>query len=67
MTRAAAVFFHQAGGFQNLQMLRDGGPSHRQTRGQLADGSRPLTQQVQNRLAGGMRKRAQQLHSVSHD
>lgn len=44
MARAEAFFFHQAGGLQYLQMLRDGGTADRELGGQFADGERPLPQ-----------------------
>ena len=67
MAGAAPILLDQTSGFQHLQMLRYSGAGDRQPRGQVADGGGPLAQQVQNRLARGMRERAQQLHSVSHD
>lgn len=51
MASAAPFFFHQASGFQHLQMLRYGGPADGQLGSQFADGRRALPQQVENGLA----------------
>jgi len=62
-----ALFLHQARGFQNLQVLRDRGPAHREAIGQFADGQRAAPQQVQHGLASRIGEGGQQRLTVSHD
>jgi len=66
MTRAAALFFHQAGRFQDLQVLRNGGTAHRELAGQLADRGRIAAQQADDGLTRGIGQRAQHVPSVAH-
>jgi hypothetical protein len=58
MASATPFFLHQADGFQHLQMLRYGGTADRKLGSQIADRGRPLSQQVENSLAGRIRERA---------
>jgi len=64
---ALALFFHQARGFQDLQVLRDRGPAYRKVAGQFADGQSAAPQQVQHGLARGIGERCQHRLTVSHD
>jgi len=66
MTGPAPFFRHQAGGLQDLQVLRHGGTRDRKLSRQLADGTGLLAQQVEDRLTSGVRKGAEQQASVSH-
>ena len=49
---AAPFFFHQADGFQNLQMLRYSWTADRKPCSQFTDRGRLLAQQVENSLPG---------------
>ena len=66
MTRAAPLFFHQPGGFQNLKMLRNGRAAYRQAFRYFADRGWPPAQQIENRLPGGIGESAQQRLLVGH-
>lgn len=66
MTSPAAFFLHQSGGFQNAQMLRNGGAAHRKPPGELADRGRLAAQKIEHRVPGRIGKRTQKLLSVSH-
>ncbi len=66
MTGTAPLFFDQTGRFQDLKMLRNGGAADRKLGRQFADRGRPLSKQIENGLAGGVREHAQKLLSVSH-
>ncbi len=66
MASSTPFFLHQADGFQHLQMLRDGRPADGKLGSQFTHRGRPLSQQVENSLAGRIREGAQQLPSVSH-
>lgn len=61
------LFFQQARGFQDLQVLRYRGPAYGQLAGQFAYGGRPAPQEINYGLAGGVGQNAEHLHSVSHD
>ena len=64
---AAAIFLHQPGGFQDLQVLRDSGTANRKTVGQFANAQCAFTQQVQQGLAGGIGEGGEDRLMVSHD
>lgn len=66
MARAPPFFFHQAGGLQHLQVLRNGGTADGKTAGEFPHGGGLPPEQVENGLAGGVRERAEHLPSVSH-
>jgi len=66
VARAAAFFFHQAGRFEHLQMLRHRGPAYGQAAGELSDGRRIAPQQGDHGLAGRIGERAQHVPSVTH-
>jgi hypothetical protein len=66
MASATPFFFHQADGFQHSKMLRYGGTTDRKLSSQFTDRGGPLSEQVKNSLASGIRERTQQLPSVSH-
>jgi len=65
--RTLALFFDQARGLQDLQVLRYRGPAYRKAVGQFAYGQRAPPQQVQHRLASGIGERGQHRPMVSHD
>lgn len=66
MPSTAPLFFHQAGGFQRLQMLRHRGPRDRKPRRQISYRKRRLAQERNNRLPRRVGKGAEQFQSVSH-
>jgi len=66
MARAPPFLFHQAGGSQHLQVLRDGGTADGKAAGKFAYRGRLPPEQVEDRLARGVRQRAEHLPSVSH-
>ncbi len=66
VARAATLFLHQAGGLENLKMLRYGGPAHRELIGEFADRRRLLAEQMEHRLPGRIGESPQELPCVSH-
>ena len=52
--RAMGPVGHEAGVFQDAQMLGDRGPTHRKRAGQLADGPGPTTQAQQDGAASAV-------------
>src|SRR5262245_37219895 len=56
---------HEARSFQYTEMLRDGRPADRQPLGKLADGVRPLSQELEDRSPRRIRQRLER-NSVSH-
>ena len=66
MTGAAPFFFHQTGGFQHLQMLRNSRTADRKPIGEFTYRGGSPAQQMENRLPGWIREGSQQLSLVGH-
>jgi hypothetical protein len=63
---SATLFFQQARGLEDLQVLRYGRPAYWKLAGQFTDRRRAAAQQIDDGLAGGVGERAEHLRSVSH-
>ena len=66
MTSASSFLMYQTRGFQHLKMLGYGRAADGQPVRQFADGGRPLSEQIEHSLPGGIRESSQQLLCVSH-
>ena len=66
MPGAAPVFLDQAGGLQDLQVLRHSRTADRQTAGEFTDRRRLAAEQVEHGLARRIGERPHHLPSVSH-
>jgi hypothetical protein len=61
-----ALLVDQPRGFQDLQVLRDGGPAYWKPIGQFADSQRAAPQKIQHGLTSRIGESGQQRLSVSH-
>ena len=66
-TRSFGPVADETGGFQDLQVLGDRRPAHRQAAGQFADGAGSARQPFEDRPAGRIGERGKRAWFVSHD